>query len=128
LFTKSNQSYSQKKLQKICKTICVMLELYYIPLLPRKRFAMISEDRNDTKGLAEQNAALIALMEKVHRSLKFYKGQDNFNGQLFKVVDIELFKAKSLNPVSDAPANGRVVGVKICVVQKVEPAGERAAR
>jgi len=89
---------------------------------------MFSEDRNDIKGLAEQNAALIALLEKVHRLLKVYKGQDNFNGQLFRLVDLELFKAKSLNPVPDAPANGRVVGVEICVVQKVESAGERAAR
>lgn len=59
---------------------------------------MYNEESDELRRLAEQNAALVSLLEKVHGMLKAYKGQDTFNGQLFRVIDLELFKAKSLNP------------------------------
>ena len=88
---------------------------------------MFDEKSEEVKKLAEQNTALIALLEKVQRTLKAYKGQDNFNGQLFKLVDLELFKARILNPLPDVPATRMAVGLEISVVQKVEPAGARDA-
>jgi len=66
--------------------------------LTQNGVAMFSEKSDEIRKLAEQNAALVSLLEKVHAMLKPYKGQDNFNGQLFKVIDLELFKSKSLNP------------------------------
>ena len=89
---------------------------------------MFVEESEEIKQLAEQNAALVKLLEKVHGMLKPCKGQDNFNGQLFRVLDLELFKAKNLNPPSDVRATRRTVGVEIRVVKKVRPARKRATR
>jgi hypothetical protein len=58
---------------------------------------------DDVKELAAQNAALVSLMEKIHKMLKPYKGQDNFHGQLFKVMDLELFRAKNVRFLHGLP-------------------------
>ncbi len=59
---------------------------------------MLQEESVETKKLAEQNAALIGLLGKIHAMLKPYKGRDDLNGQLFRVLDLELFRAKNMRP------------------------------
>ena len=64
---------------------------------------MLTHDEEELRRLAGQNFALIALLEKVHRMLKPYKGEATFNGELFKVIDVELFKAKNFHPLENSP-------------------------
>jgi hypothetical protein len=94
--------------------------------LIQNRVAMLIEESDEVKRQAERNAALVSLLGKVHVMLKPYKGQDNFNGQLFKLIDLELFKAKGLNQIHEPTANGTSThtdGARRGETQRVEELG-----